>query len=111
MLGFPEYRNNSTSDASTASDNDYRCDGNNILLAGLGSDRVTAGEETTSSRGTKFLLTLSGGQVVAMQSIQPADGGNDTISFGGGNNVVIMGNGADTISVADDAIDSTGRMW
>ncbi|MEZ6089229.1 MAG: calcium-binding protein [Pirellulaceae bacterium] len=77
--------------------------GNNIILAGGGSDSITTTGGDGFIGGDHVLLTLSGGRMVAMQSIQPADGGDDTINIGAGNDFVIAGNGADTI------VDTGGR--
>ncbi|MCA9085958.1 MAG: hypothetical protein KDA81_17990, partial [Planctomycetaceae bacterium] len=77
-------------------------DGNNILLPGSGSDSVTFEADNGGGRnfigGDQVLVTLSGGRVVTMQSIQPSDGGADTITVGAGDDFIIAGNGADTIT-------------
>ncbi|MFK8115622.1 MAG: LamG-like jellyroll fold domain-containing protein, partial [Rubripirellula sp.] len=72
--------------------------GNNLILAGSGDDNVTTGDGNNVVGGDQVLVTLSGGRVVEIQSIQPADGGNDTFTLGSGNDILIAGNGADTVT-------------
>ena len=54
-------------------------DGNNLVLPGSGDDQVTLGNGENFVAGDQVLVTLSGAQVVSIQSIQPADGGDDQI--------------------------------
>ena len=78
-------------------------DGNNLVLPGSGNDIVNLGNGDNFVAGDLTLVTLSGAQVVSMQSIQPADGGDDQITVGTGRNFVIGGNGDDAITVTGPA--------
>ncbi|MEL6107788.1 MAG: hypothetical protein AAFU85_17320, partial [Planctomycetota bacterium] len=69
-----------------------------ILLGGSGNDEFeTSGAGSNFVAGDQVLVTLSGGRVVAMQSTQPSDGGDDEIEVGSGNDFIIAGNGNDMV--------------
>ena len=82
----------------SASDTIVVGDGNNIILPGSGNDRVSTGNGNNVVAGDQVLLTLSGGQVVAIQSKQSPAGGDDILTLGTGNDIVIGGNGNDMIT-------------
>ncbi|MCA9125996.1 MAG: DNRLRE domain-containing protein, partial [Planctomycetales bacterium] len=74
--------------------------GNNILLPGSGDDFVDA-QGNNIVAGDQALLTLSGGQVVTMQSTTRSATGNDTINLSDGTQIVLAGEGNDTVNVAN----------
>ncbi|MEQ1825436.1 MAG: LamG-like jellyroll fold domain-containing protein, partial [Pirellula sp.] len=87
-----EFSNNDTMTAGT---------GNNWILPGLGNDTVTAGNGNNIVAGDLVLLTLSGGQVTSIQSLNSGIDGNDSITIGTGNDLILAGNGNDSIGAGD----------
>ncbi len=77
--------------------------GNNIVLGGLGNDTITTGNGNNVVAGDLVLLTLSGGVVTSIQTLNSASDGNDIINLGSGNDSVVAGAGTDSIQ------DSGGR--
>ena len=73
-------------------------DGNNVILPGSGNDSVTAGNGPNVIGGDQVLVTLSGGEVVALETIGTDSGGRDVITTGTGPDYILAGNGNDTIN-------------
>ncbi len=89
----------------------------NVVLAGLGADRVNAPARpgTTDPTGAAsigddivigdngFVTWDSAGQITQFASTQPAQGGDDLIDVGDGANIVVGGFGGDTITAGINA--------
>ena len=104
--------------------------GDNFLIGGAGSDTITAGDGNNVVIGDDALLTFAsnplaltladplafgagivpdafgsitftGGVLIAAQTINPSLGGNDAITVGQGNNLLIGGAGKDAIIAGD----------
>src|SRR6185312_12044001 len=87
--------------ASSATDDPLTSDklvaGGDQIRNGTGNDIIIGDHGVvTQIAGTNRILTT--GQVIAVQTVRPEDAGNDTITLGAGNNVVLGGSGSDTIN-------------
>ena len=75
--------------------------GNSFVLGGVGNDKITTGDGGSIILGDDGLLTFGGGQLADVHTTDPTVGGNDTITAGGGRNVVFGGVGSDTIKAGN----------
>ena len=75
--------------------------GRNVVIAGAGADTVTLGDGANIVLGDEGSVGFAAGVMVSAQSLDPAEGGDDRITFGAGNNILIGGNGIDTIRGGD----------
>ncbi len=73
--------------------------GDDVIVAGAGNDTVDMGAGFAVVLGDSGELDFSAGVIVRAASIAPGLGGNDTIVGGSSSAVVIGGFGADTITV------------
>jgi Ca2+-binding RTX toxin-like protein len=74
--------------------------GNNVVLAGAGADSVSATGGSDVVFGDSGVATWTAGIVTRIESTdtQPGSGGNDTIGVGDGDNYVVGGVGADSLT-------------
>ncbi len=73
--------------------------GSDIVFGGFGADTITTGIGNTTAFGDDGQVVYSSaGVIVSARSINPGEGGNDTINVGAGTDVIIGGVGDDTIN-------------
>jgi len=82
--------------------------GSDVVIGGAGADTINAGGGLNTNNVVlgdegelQYATGLGGGWLEQAYSIDPQVGGNDLITIGGGNAVVIGGNGADSITTGD----------
>ena len=85
--------------------------GNNVVIGGSGGDKITAGKLVvgvlTGGDGRNIVIgdngeaDFTGGVLTTIQSTATSFGGDDAITLGKGDNVVIGGLGADHITTGD----------
>ncbi|WP_236960757.1 beta strand repeat-containing protein [Methylobacterium durans] len=74
-------------------------DGDNIIVGGFGSDRITAGAGNHVILGDNGEALFTNGVLTSLKSIAGSVGGDDTITAADGSTTVIGGAGKDGISV------------
>ena len=97
--------------------------GSDIVIGGRGDDLIDAGEGSNLVIGDSGRVTAADlhapqlpGQPITLgvvETIQPDDGGNDTITAGNGDNIVLGGFGSDTVSTgagSDTLIGDNGQV-
>jgi hypothetical protein len=76
--------------------------GDNIILGGSGSDTIVADKGENIIFGDNGSVSFNEhGLLAVIQSVDPANGGDDLITVGCGDNVIIGGAGADTIKAGE----------
>src|SRR5262249_25949054 len=80
--------------------------GSNVIFGGVGDDTITVQTVTTTPSGNVIVgddgsATFTTGALTHIQTLDPSFGGNDVITTGNGNNVIIGGSGADRITVGN----------
>ncbi|MFO0942483.1 MAG: hypothetical protein U0930_17230 [Pirellulales bacterium] len=94
--------------------------GADIVLGGTGNDFIDAGSATTNDTSRDIVLGDNGeavfnqqGSLELIRTLNPSIGGDDGITTGGGNDIVLGGFGADTIdsgTEADVVLGDNGRL-
>ena len=82
-------------------------DGNTVVMGGRGADRITTAGGDDVILGDEGQLTLAAGIRLRLDGpiLDPAEGGDDTIATGAGNDWIIGGEGGDDIAnAAGDAV-------
>ena len=75
--------------------------GKNTVIGGAGVDTIITGGGDNVVLADEGAVTYRGGVVVSVNASNPAFGGEDRITAGNGNNVVVGGNGMDKISAGN----------
>jgi hypothetical protein len=70
----------------------------NVIIGGNGAGAITVGGGTDTIIGHNGLMVWSGRNLVGFASENPEDAGNETITMGAGNDIVIGGSGSNTIT-------------
>ncbi len=70
----------------------------NVIMGGTGAGTITVGGGTDTIIGHNGLMAFSGRNPTGVASLDAADGGNETITMGTGNDIVIGGSGSNTIT-------------
>ncbi|HET6237314.1 MAG TPA: hypothetical protein VFE41_20495 [Acetobacteraceae bacterium] len=70
----------------------------NVIMGGNGGGKITVGGGTDTIIGHNGILAFSGRNTFGLASLNPEDGGNETITMGVGNDIVIGGSGSNTIT-------------
>ncbi|MEW6155800.1 MAG: calcium-binding protein [Verrucomicrobiota bacterium] len=71
--------------------------GDNVILGGLGSDTINAANGDDIILADQGSLTFDG-TVLTVESLDTANGGDDQVDAGAGNNLIIAGAGADDVN-------------
>jgi mucin-19 len=74
--------------------------GFNVILGGAGGDRIAAPEGTNVILGDNGTVLFEDGEPAEVFTTDPLVGGDDSITGGSGDNVVLGGIGVDTITGA-----------
>ncbi len=75
-------------------------EGDDVIVGGPGSDAIDAGEGENVVFGDNGRIELVAGIPVLITTTAPGIGGDDTITAGSGNDIVLGGHGDDTITIA-----------
>ena len=76
--------------------------GRNVVLGGAGGDLIEGADQGAVILGDNGVVTFdAAGVILRALSLSPEIGGDDRITAGNGNNVVLGGAGADTIGLGD----------
>ncbi|BAU91131.1 GLUG domain-containing protein [Methylorubrum populi] len=76
--------------------------GNNVVLGGAGGDTIKGGDRGAVILGDNGIVTFdANGLIRRALSLDTAIGGDDSITVGNGNNVVLGGTGRDAITIGD----------
>ncbi|GMA79011.1 hypothetical protein GCM10025880_54280 [Methylorubrum aminovorans] len=76
--------------------------GNNVVLGGAGGDTIKGGDKGAFILGDNGVVTFDAlGLIRRALSLDTAIGGDDSITVGNGDNVVLGGSGRDTITAGD----------
>ncbi len=71
--------------------------GNDIAIGGFGADLIYGNSDDDVLLGDSGMVRFGSGQYINVSTLDPATGGNDTISGGSGNDIIMGGAGDDTI--------------
>ena len=77
--------------------------GDNLVIAGVGADKVTTLGGNDIVLGDNGVAAFAGGVRVSVATLAPADGGKDTLILGDGDNLVLGGTDADAITTGKGA--------
>jgi Ca2+-binding RTX toxin-like protein len=81
--------------------------GNNVIFGGTGGDNILVQGASSGNIvvGDDGYADFTGGVLTIIASSDPTDGGDDVITLGDGNNVVIGGSGADEIVLGASGVE------
>ncbi len=87
-------------DSSVNPSRDFLTVGNDTIDGGS-DDNIILGDYgiITQTPGTPRILTTA--NVIQVETVNPADGGNDTITTGNEQDIILAGNGNDTVNAGD----------